>query len=72
MIDFKEVVKEAYDFCYDKSYPQLPLDTDILEEISNYIGWEDIDLSSPIKYNNWLTELRCEMNRQNLDYKRDE
>lgn len=72
MIEFKQVVKEAHDFCYNKSYPNLPLDTDILEEIPNYKGWEDIDLSTVKKYRSWLSEVRCELNRQNLEYQRDE
>jgi len=80
MLEFDEVVKYAYEYCYNRSYPELPLDTDILEELPNWIGWEDIrpDLDNSnifdpnCPYNKWLTALRSELNRQGLNYKRDE
>ena len=81
MLSFPEVVKNAYEFCYQRSYPALPMDSEVLEEIPNWKGWENLDLNINTKngsiqkdspYYKWLESLRIELNNQHLSYRRDE
>ena len=74
MIDFEKAVIDSYEFCYEKSYPELPLDAVILEDIADhYEGWGDvIDLSNPHNYDKWLGALHFELDRQCLKYRREE
>ena len=73
MLTFAEIVKDSHRHLYQFSYPDVPLDSDIAEDIVNsYLEYQNIDLSTPEKYFSWILEVRYELNRQNLKYRRDE
>ena len=69
---FEEVVNKSYTFLYARDYPNLPTDAEVAEDIvDNYNGYEEVDLSTPEAYNKWVTEVREELIRQQVAFRKE-
>ena len=72
----KEVVKDSYEFCIQKVYAHpsdynnttLPTAEMIAEDIANNYEGYDIIPDTPSAFNIWVSEVKQELNRQNLDF----
>lgn len=72
-LDFSVVVQDSYRACSERCSADWPTSSMIAEDIvDNYEGYKDVDLSTPDKYNKWISEVQIELNRQGLVYKEDE
>lgn len=71
-IDLESAIKDSYDFLSGKLYAEdrLPTAEEVAEDIvDNYDGYKDlVDLSSPEKYNSWVSEVKQELNRLGLEF----
>lgn len=72
-LDFADIVKDSHRACCERCSGDWPTSSMIAEDIvDNYEACKDVDLSTPEKYNKWLSEVQIELNRQGLSYKEDE
>ena len=72
MLTFEEVVNQSYTFLYSRGYPNLPTDCEVAEDVvNNYLEYQDIDLSTPEKYNEWVYTIRQELLRQQVAFREE-
>ena len=69
---FEEVVNKSYTFLYARDYPNLPTDAEVAEDIvDNYEGYEDTNLNTTESYNEWVAEVREELIRQQVAFRKE-
>lgn len=72
MLTFEEVVNQSYTFLYTRNYPNLPTECDVAEDVvDNYPEYQDTDLSTPEKYNEWVCIVRQELIRQQVAFREE-